>query len=98
MVSKSTRAEREILQEFGKVCAKRPIDLGEVAKQREIIVNLGGKGLLVEASAIIGTFVMATRMADSTGLKVSPTVRRVIFPIINFISKMRLFIKRWYGD
>lgn len=71
----------------------------EIAKQRENIVKLGGEGLLVEACTTIGTFVIATRIADSTGLKVAPKVKNIIFPILSFVTKVRLFIKQWwYGD
>ena len=68
-VSKDERKARDILQDFGKVCAKRPINMEAVSKAREEIISLGGENLLVEASATVGTFACATRQVDSTGRK-----------------------------
>jgi len=83
------------LEEFGKVCAKRPINLEEVSKQRKIIIKLGGEGLIVEACAIAATYVAATRMADSTGLKFPPKASKFVLPVLNFIVRIRLFLQKY---
>lgn len=93
-MSSSMRLQQEKLEEFGKVCAKRPIDLSEVAKCRKIIEELGGEGLVVEACAIVATYVAATKMVDCTGVKFPPKAKTYILPIVNFFIRVRLFFKR----
>jgi len=92
-VEKDARKTRDILEDFGKVCAKRPIDMEAVSKAREEIVALGGENLLVEASATVGTFACATRLVDCTGRKldyrgkaVMAGIKKIIYYILWFMG------------
>lgn len=49
--------------------AERPLDLEIVEKRREDVMKVGGEGLMIEASTIIGAFALMTCVVDSTGRK-----------------------------
>ena len=91
-MSKSERGEKDTLEEFGKICAKRPLNLDEVAKQRENMRKLGGEGLFIEACAIVANYVIVTRTADCTGLFFPPK-DKAFLPIVKFIANVRLFFR-----
>ena len=91
-VEKDARKTRDILEDFGKVCAKRPIDMEAVSKAREEIISLGGENLLVEASATVGTFAGATRQVDCTGRKLDYR-GKVVMTGIHKIVKSILWFK-----
>ena len=91
-VPTDARETRDILENFGKVCAKRPIDMEAVSKAREEVIALGGENLLVEASTAVGTFAGATRQVDCTG-------RKLDYRMVVVLSGMKKIVKTilWFG-
>ena len=62
----------EALKSLAESIATRPLDLSEVAKARDNIVSTLGRGALVEAAGVAGTFEMMTKLTTSTGKLESP--------------------------
>jgi len=49
--------------------AERPLDLEAVKATREEVLKVGGEGLMIEASTIVGAFALMTSVVDATGRK-----------------------------
>ena len=62
----------EALRSLAESIATRPLDLSKVATARDEVVSMLGRGVLVEAAGVAGTFEMMTKLTTSTGKLVSP--------------------------
>ena len=66
--------------------AARPLDLSAVEKARDEVREVGGDGMVVEASAVVGGFALTTRVVDSTGRFADPK-------LMKFLSRL-FFVKK----
>lgn len=78
--------EEVVLEAFGRAMASRPLDLSEVEKARNEVRDVGGDGMVVEASAVVGGFSLTTRVVDGTGRFADPK-------LMKFLSRM-FFVKK----
>lgn len=87
------RTKGPVLESFGKVCAKRPIDMDSISKAREEVLSLGGPELVLEASSIVGGFSLMTKVVDATG-RIVPTKFKIVMTIVRGIANFVLMFKR----
>lgn len=101
--TKATESERllkEILEDFGKACAQRPINKEAIARCRKVVHDKGGDSLVLEGSAIVGAFSIVTRLADTTGRnmpKAGMAVASVVKGGISFFMKFSEKLADWYN-
>ena len=74
------------MEAFARAMASRPMDLSVVEKARDGVREVGGDGMVVEASAVVGGFTLTTRVVDGTGRFADPK-------LMKFLSRM-FFVKK----
>jgi len=90
------KKDAEILKNFGEACAKRPIDMIEVSRCRKEVLACGGESLVVEASTIVGSFVITTIAVDANGVKLPSafSLVKAMKGMIRIMVKFMSWIKK----
>lgn len=77
-LSQLEEREEPALEAFARAMASRPLDMKDVEKTREEVRQVGGEGLVVESSTVVGGFALTTKVVDGTARFADPNIQKRI--------------------